>query len=357
MQKAQEYKALLKRSENFGLAQVAKVEEGFANLYKSIGFKAPQVICFDSPFQLQLAIKWALRKPLSLRINNDAFKSLEFFLERHSVGDRINSRIWHNVGENAARALKLAYAKEDGLLALHSRLKPTFQMVEKAVQQKLEQDLSQAQAHVELFAHHPHYFDLKWLLHYQNNLEEMPLAAELYDIIDAGLMYGYNFQNLVLWCPLPKEVNFDENLELHAEFGPSLSWNSHFQTYHWKGVKIPAKLIEAPELVNKSDLVRHRNAEVRRCFQEILGSERFASLFDLYEVDRDKDLSGNWQFLLRSRHIDSVAKEHLQFAKVTCPTSGRSYFLAVPPEITNIWQAVAWTFDKTAPEYKPKAEY
>lgn len=357
MNLALEYKNLLERSPNFGFPNRVRVEQGMLYFYQRLNLSEPKVICFDTPLQLQLAIKQVLKKPQSLRINNPAFDELESFLKSDFAGARINTLLWNHIGDNAARALKIAFAKEDGLIALHNRLKPVFSKVELAVQRKLERNLAEVNEKVELFAHHPHYFDLKWLLHYQGRVNSIAHGEVLFDIIDAGLMYSYNFENLVLWCPLPQEVNFDsETLELHHEEEASLSWDKRFQLFYWKGIEVPRKLIEAPELIQRTDFIKARNAEVRRCFQEKLGSERFASLFDLIQIDADLDLQGNMQYLYRSSDIDVIAKEHLQFAEVTCPSTGRKYFLSVPPDILNVWEAVAWTFGKTAVEYKPKAE-
>ncbi len=358
MDRALEYKQLLERTPNFGFTNQVRVEQAMSFLYKNMGLEEPKVICFDSPFQLQIAIKLAKFKPVGMRIENESFAELGRFLREEDPGAKVNTKLWNEIGENAARALKLAFANEKKLIDLHERLRPVFHQVEQAVFKKLEEDLQENQQKPELFAHHPNYLDFKWLLHYQDKLNEIPLADTLYQMLEAGLMYAFNFENLVLWCPLPRVVNFNGNGQsLHSEAGPSLAWNRHFTLYHWHGTQVPRKLIEAPALVRAEDIMRVRNAEVRRCFQEILGSERFASLFDLELKDSDLDLQGNKQFLYRSRNQDLVAKEHLQFAKVTCPTSGRQYFLSVPPNIENVWDAVAWTFGKTAQEYQPKAEF
>ncbi len=357
MSLALEYKTLLERDANFGFPHRVKVEQGMLFFYRQLKLSEPKVICFETPLQLQLAVKQVLRKPQTLKIKNESFEALNTFLKEETAGPRLNRQIWNEISDNAARALKLAFAKEEGLMALHNRLKPVFAKLEGAVQSKLSKHLGEIGEKVELFAHHPHYFDLKWLLHYQGRLADIPHAKALFEVIDAGLMYCYNFENLVLWCPLPRTVNFNpENLELHGEDEPSLAWNEHFQLFHWNGTEVPRKLIEAPNHISRNDFISVRNAEVRRCFQEKLGSERFSQLFDLEKIDEDLDLQGNMQFLYRSKELDNIAKEHLHFAEVTCPSTGRKYFLSVPPQIRNVWEAVAWTFGKTKEEYKPETE-
>jgi hypothetical protein len=49
--------------------------------------------------------------------------------------------------------------------------------------------------------------------------------------------------------------------------------------------------------------------------------------------------------------------QHLRAVRVTDPSTGRIYFLRVPPSIRRADDAVAWTFGfETAGEYRPIAE-
>ena len=93
---------------------------------------------------------------------------------------------------------------------------------------------------------------------------------------------------------------------------------------------------------------------------EILGSDRFAAMLDLEEVHREAwGPHPEWQqeaVLLRTREIDPVAGEHIQFVRVTCPSTGRVYHLCVPPNVKTAREAVAWTFGKEAGDYLPLVE-
>lgn len=351
----EDIKHLLQSPENFGGQERWQVQQSFENLYHALALEAPKVICFESPFQLQLAIRRAKGQSAAVSIRNEQFDELGAFLAAGSFPVKVNQRLWDLVGNRIARALFLAFGQEDEVQSRHLRLSPAFQQIEDAVKRENSRLLKEAGVKPEPLAHHPNWLDHKWLTNYREQCNEIPLAKDLLSILDSGLMQAYCFETLVLWCPKPQYV-FSENDCLHHEEGPALMWNDHYRLYYWTGVPVPAKLIEAPNSVNKADIEKHRNAEVRRCFQEKLGTERFASLFDLQIIDSDRDGQGNEQFLYRSHEIDPVAGEYIQFAKVTCPTTQRDYFLCVPPHLDNVWDAVAWTFSKTSEEYQPERE-
>lgn len=84
--------------------------------------------------------------------------------------------------------------------------------------------------------------------------------------------------------------------------------------------------------------------------------ERFVELLDTEEIDRD-EAHGQVVSLVRTREIDDVAGEHLQFVMVSCPSTGRHYALCVEPTHTNAWAALASTFpNRVNREYAPVLE-
>ncbi|MBA1335896.1 MAG: hypothetical protein HPY66_1714 [Firmicutes bacterium] len=92
---------------------------------------------------------------------------------------------------------------------------------------------------------------------------------------------------------------------------------------------------------------------------EKLGTGRFTQLLDVIEVDRDYvgiGVNKKEAALYRSREIDPIAGEHLQFVNVICHSTEREYMLCVPPDIKDVWTAVGWTFNKTKSEYAPVVE-
>lgn len=171
-----------------------------------------------------------------------------------------------------------------------------------------------------------------------------------------GIYNSYLSSEIAFICPMPRELHLDDSMRPHHEYKYAIKWNDDFKACFFKGVLVPEKLILEPENFSKEDILLIHNAEVRRCVMEHLGSQRFATLLDLEEIDKNTDASGNEQFLMRTRKPDPVAREHIQFAQVLCPSTHRMYYLCVPPHIKSVSEAVAWTFGKEPESYKPDIE-
>ncbi|MFN3951271.1 MAG: DUF6745 domain-containing protein [Thermaurantimonas sp.] len=142
---------------------------------------------------------------------------------------------------------------------------------------------------------------------------------------------------------------------LHNPHGPALVWGEE-RYYFYSGWKIPAEFYERVDAVSPGMVLGEKNVEKRRAYMEILGSNRFAELLDLEIRDQSIDRFGNFIELYRTRTEDTLAGEHLQFVKVTCPSTGRNYMLCVPPHLTTAREAVAWTFGKRPEDYNPTDE-
>lgn len=199
------------------------------------------------------------------------------------------------------------------------------------------------------------YHAILWLKKFHANHSNQPLNNLQKLFSKTNIFWCQTFQNTFLYCPLPNAFHFDENNLLHSETEAALQWEN-FEIYSWRGIEIPKRWILNPETISKQEIVAQKNAELRRIMQEVVGSERFAHLLGLQKLDEDYDLQGNLQTLYKTKEIDSIAKDYLYFARVSCPSTGRIYFLGVPPGLNNIWDAVAWTFGKTKETYKPLIE-
>lgn len=177
--------------------------------------------------------------------------------------------------------------------------------------------------------------------------------------------WWYPRDGVIVACERPLSVTMEEHptrpttYRLHASDGPAVQFRDGWSIYAWHGVRVPAKLIETPSQITRTDILDTTNAEVRRAMMERLGHDRFASLLDL-EVRHEERYGppGHVQIatLLRTKEWDAVAEEYLQFVRVTCPSTGRIYHLAVPPDIRTAKAAVAWTFDREAETYSPAVE-
>jgi len=312
------------------------------------------------PFLLRLEHPLDLVK-LSLQLRNSAsfdseliarYPAIQELLAEQKGQSSLARRWWKTVAGELAQPL-LRETRPKNLPEFMRAHRPWYEDLRNAIDGGLKRKLKGLS--LPKFAHHPHFLDRQWAWYYRKAERTTEGFEAYWVILEAGLWSALPLKSWFVWCPAPQSLNYDADGNLHNAEGPSIAWQ-HWQLYHWHGIPVSAKLIEAPESIGREDFLRERNAEVRRCFQERLGAEAFSRLFDLREIDRDTDLQGQEQVLLRTAEPDPVAKEFLQFARVTCPTTKRRYFLCVPPQLTSIWQAVAWTFGKEASAYRPDRE-
>lgn len=166
----------------------------------------------------------------------------------------------------------------------------------------------------------------------------------------------------------------EEQLQLHNREGPALKFAETpegvpDQFYFWEGVSLPERWIEEPETLDKQDFLETRNAERLRAFTNLLDDEELAETLDAEIVDEDEDQHGNIRQLLATEPHEQLAQPgrsgwndqperdgRLKMVKVICPSTDRTFYLMVPPEMEKVDEAVAWTFGKDPEEYRPEVE-
>jgi len=210
------------------------------------------------------------------------------------------------------------------------------------------------------FNPHPCFADWDWLAFYRAVEHSFNVFSDIPDdfhrLLESGFYSGYFYDRFCILIPFPERLSKNENLVLHGEDEPAVAWKDGTSLCFWNGIHVPEKLILFPNEISAGDILEETNAEVRRCYQEKLGSERFGTLLGLIELDRKSDRFGNDSILFRTKLRDKLAGDFIYFAKVICPSTGRSYFLCVPPWMRGIDEAVSWTFGKKPGDYKPSLE-
>lgn len=121
----------------------------------------------------------------------------------------------------------------------------------------------------------------------------------------------------------------------------------------WRGVPVSRRIAFEPESIVASDIIGETNAEVRRVMIERMGYLRFAKEANARSLDQDTDPGGQRELLFIELNDD----EPLVGLSCSCPSTGRHYFLRVPPDTKTCHQAAAWLagFDDPS-KYKPLIE-
>jgi hypothetical protein len=165
--------------------------------------------------------------------------------------------------------------------------------------------------------------------------------------------WWWPLRHLVVFTERPTAVGCEATGRLHAPDGPALAHADGWQYYAWRGMEVPADLIEGRERLTVADIEAERNVELRRVMIDIYGQERFLLDSGAHAVHEDE--CGT---LYRLEVYDD---EPLVMVKVRNSTpepdgSFKSYFLRVPPNVATARAAVAWTFGMEESAYGPSVE-
>jgi len=156
---------------------------------------------------------------------------------------------------------------------------------------------------------------------------------------------------------------WDETGELHAEVkyehgrkhGISKYWNLKDKKrifrreYYVRGVRVRKKICLNPQELTADEVMKIRNAEVRRVALEQMGYERFLQQVDYKTIDAE----GENELILINWRED---EEPICLVKVKCSSAEVYYTLRVPPGMKTCKEAVAWTFHMDKKEYNPQEE-
>jgi hypothetical protein len=124
-------------------------------------------------------------------------------------------------------------------------------------------------------------------------------------------------------------------------------------TLCWHSVRINERIAFRPWEIQADEVLKERNAELRRVLLERMGHERFIEQAQPEVLHSDRDAGGARRLLRIAMGND----EPLCLLAVQCPSTDRQYTLRVPPTIQTCHQAAAWIAGFDNPDdYHPIAE-
>jgi hypothetical protein len=140
----------------------------------------------------------------------------------------------------------------------------------------------------------------------------------------------------------------DPERRLHHDDGPAVFCPDGTGLYFWHGVRVPSEVVLSPEKLQPKRILSEANAEIRRVMLERYGMDRLVrEVGEVIHMSREGVL-----YELRVPE----EREARVMVEVQCPSSGRKYFLRVPPHIRRVHEAIAWTFSLRSPAYWPVQE-
>lgn len=124
----------------------------------------------------------------------------------------------------------------------------------------------------------------------------------------------------------------------------------------WRGVEIDARIAFSADELTVPEILEEPNAELRRCMVEAIGYERFLDKANPEILDEDTDKGGRRALYRVAMGDQAWGVEPLVCVHFSCPSTGRKYFIRVPPDTPTCHAAVAWMAGLSPEEYAPVAE-
>lgn len=150
----------------------------------------------------------------------------------------------------------------------------------------------------------------------------------------------------------PNLLRLDAAGHLHGPDGPALRYRDGWSAYAWRGVPIPAWLIEEPERITRSAIASTLDPALRNCMIDIMTPERFVKSGVPSRVHED-ECGVLWRKRWGYPTSLTGAWAAVEVRNGTAEPDGthKTYFLRVPSQMRTAREAVAWTYGLTAEEY------
>jgi hypothetical protein len=168
---------------------------------------------------------------------------------------------------------------------------------------------------------------------------------------EAGLWLFWVLEDSVLAVARPALKTVEG--QLHCADGPAVAWPGGARYFFWRGVRVPEKVILAPDRIMGPEILAERNLEVQRVMLERFGYDRL-----ILETGAESIHTDEFGVLYRIRltRRQTVTLVHVVNATPDPDGTRRRYFLRVPPNVRTAREAVAWTFGLRPEEYRPTQE-
>jgi hypothetical protein len=176
--------------------------------------------------------------------------------------------------------------------------------------------------------------------------------TNLYHLPDNLTCESLDVSDCVNLTTLPPGLHVTRWIEL-AGSGITRLPPGHGFILRWRGVQISDRLAFESQSLSGQDIFNTENVELRRVLIERLGYETFLQQVGGIIRHQDRDAGGERQLICVPFEDD----EPLMLLKVTCPSTGHTHVLRVPPYMRSCHQAAAWIAGFDNPDdYHPLIE-
>lgn len=150
----------------------------------------------------------------------------------------------------------------------------------------------------------------------------------------------------------PSRLCADDRGRLHSPDGPALTYRDGWSAYAWKGIDVPAWMIEHPERITADTIADALDPKLRHCMIEIMTPERFIDTGAVARVSAD-ETGILWRKRWTRRGVIIASWAAVEVVDGTSAPNGlrKRYFLRVPASLSSAREAVAWTYGLSPDQY------
>lgn len=168
----------------------------------------------------------------------------------------------------------------------------------------------------------------------------------------AGLI-TLNVSGCTQLATLPEGITIRRWVDVSGSSLQSLPWSLRSVNVLWRGVPVSDRVAFHPETITVAEILKEPNLTMRHVLVERVGMEWFFEQANASVLDSDRDVGGERRLL----RIALDGEDDMVCVHVRCPSTGKHYFLRVPPDMGTCQQAIAWTAGYRNPiDYQPAVE-
>lgn len=153
-------------------------------------------------------------------------------------------------------------------------------------------------------------------------------------LVAQNACWWWSFDKLAIITERATDLHLDEQGRLHKDDGMAIRWPDGWGLYAWHGVRVPEKVIMAPETLTVDEIKAEPNIEVRRIMIERFGPGLYLEKTGAEMVDLDASPveGGAPRILMRD-------SQGMQFLCGTDGSTQRVYYMSVPDTVKTCREA------------------
>lgn len=162
-------------------------------------------------------------------------------------------------------------------------------------------------------------------------------------------------ENKIVIVEKPSRFKLDAQNRLHSDKGPAVAWRDGYKIWAIHGVIVPGFVVDFPQTLTCDMALTEPNTEIRRIMIDKIGLQKFSEQGLAKLIDQDKR-GKLWRMQAGRAGRERITMVELINSTPEIDGTHKHYFLRVPPNTKTATEAVAWSFNVAAKEYKPGLE-